>query len=145
MKVSEDGSLDGYLNFTLSSFNTSDFEKGSEPHASQYNVTVCRYPDFREPVKPHATTSMYWHILAARLAFVVVFENVVALVMIIVRWCIPDMPRDLHDQIRREAYITNEIIIKQETLRATLGNYEFEIGITLFFILFRWNSTLNNL
>ncbi|GJQ69773.1 hypothetical protein Trydic_g22332 [Trypoxylus dichotomus] len=28
------------------------------------------------------------------------------------------MPRELSDKIRREAYITNEIIIKQETLRA---------------------------
>ncbi|KAL5275209.1 ANO1.2 family protein [Megaselia abdita] len=41
--------------------------------------------------------------------------------MIIVRWCIPDMSTELRDQIRREAYITNEIIIKQETLRARSG------------------------
>jgi hypothetical protein len=35
------------------------------------------YADFREPPdSPHkyAKTDMYWHILAARLAFVVVFE-----------------------------------------------------------------------
>lgn len=38
--------------------------------------------------------------------------------MIIVKWGIPDVPSDLRDRIRREAYITNEIIIKQETLRA---------------------------
>lgn len=38
--------------------------------------------------------------------------------MIIVKWGIPDIPSDLRDRIRREAYITNEIIIKQETLRA---------------------------
>jgi anoctamin-1 len=43
---------------------------------------------------------------------------VVALVMIVVRWCIPDMSGLLHDQIRREAYITNEVIIQQETMRA---------------------------
>lgn len=41
-----------------------------------------------------------------------------AVVMIMVRWCIPDMSSRLHDQIRREAYITNEIIIRQETMRA---------------------------
>lgn len=49
--------------------------------------------------------------------------------MIVVRWCIPDMKSDLRDQIRREAYITNEIIIRQETLRARAGNF----FITLFF------------
>lgn len=38
--------------------------------------------------------------------------------MILVRWAIPDMSAELRDKIRREAYITNEIIIKQEALRA---------------------------
>lgn len=47
-----------------------------------------------------------------------IFQNIVALVMILVRWCIPDMNPKLRDKIRREAYITNEIIIQQETLRA---------------------------
>lgn len=38
--------------------------------------------------------------------------------MIVVKWGIPDIPSTLRDRIRREAYITNEIIIKQETMRA---------------------------
>jgi len=38
--------------------------------------------------------------------------------MIFVRWCIPDMSPKLRDKIRREAYITNEIIIHQEALQA---------------------------
>lgn len=50
-------------------------------------------------------------------------QNFVAIVMILVRWGIPDMSGDLRDQIRREAYITNEIIIKQEAIRARLGMY----------------------
>lgn len=103
-------------------FNTSHLQ--IIPRNSQYNVTICRYPDYRAPpwsTPAYEKTSMYWHILAARLAFVVVFENIVALVMIFVRWVIPDMSNELRDQIRREAYITNEIIIKQETMRARLG------------------------
>lgn len=52
------------------------------------------------------------------------FQNVVAIVMILVRWGIPDMSGDLRDQIRREAYITNEIIIKQEAIRARLGEWQ---------------------
>jgi anoctamin-1 len=46
---------------------------------------------------------------------------VVAVVMILVRWCIPDMSVTLKDTIRREVYVTNEIIIQQETMRARLG------------------------
>lgn len=48
--------------------------------------------------------------------------------MLLVRWAIPDISAELRDKIRREAYITNEIIIKQEALRArhmTNGNFEF--------------------
>lgn len=47
-----------------------------------------------------------------------IFQNIVALVMIFIRWCIPDMSVKLRNRIRREAYITNEIIIHQEALRA---------------------------
>ncbi|KAI4465729.1 ngep-related [Holotrichia oblita] len=117
---SKDHTLDGYLNHSLAYFNTTDFQVASYPNNSvQYEI--CRYPDYREPPwvsRDYERTSTFWHILAARLAFVVVFENVVAFVMIMVKWCIPDIPRELSDKIRREAYITNEIIIKQETLRA---------------------------
>ena len=41
--------------------------------------------------------------------------------MIIVRWCIPDMSPKLRDKIRREAYITNEIIIQHEAQRACMS------------------------
>lgn len=66
---------------------------------------------------------MYWQILAARLTFVVIFENIVVFVMIVVKWCIPDVPGELRDQIRRENYVTNEIIIKQEMIRAQNGHF----------------------
>lgn len=38
--------------------------------------------------------------------------------VLFLRWIIPDVPRKLQDTIRRETYLTNEIIIKQEMLRA---------------------------
>ncbi|XP_034248774.1 anoctamin-1-like isoform X2 [Thrips palmi] len=119
--VSENNSLDGFLNHSLAYFNMSDLEKKAAPSRTEFNITVCRYPDYREPPwspNKYAQTSMFWHVLAARLAFIVIFENVVVFVMILVRWCIPDMSSSLRDQIRRETYITNEIIIRQETARA---------------------------
>lgn len=57
-------------------------------------------------------------------------QNVVAIVMILVRWGIPDMSGDLHDKIRREAYITNEIIIEQEAKRARKSEYILHIMCT---------------
>lgn len=48
--------------------------------------------------------------------------------MIWVRWAIPDMSNELRDKIRREAYITNDIIIKQEAERAReLSNGRFNL------------------
>ncbi|XP_019864929.1 anoctamin-5 isoform X2 [Aethina tumida] len=124
MMVSPDQSLDGYLNYTLSYFKTSDFQISSAPK-NYSSEEFCRYPDYREPPwspNKYERSTMYWIILAARLIFVVIFENIVVLVMIVVKWCIPDIPGDLKDRIRREAYITNEIIIKQETIRAQNGH-----------------------
>ncbi|XP_059484748.1 anoctamin-1 isoform X2 [Neocloeon triangulifer] len=120
--VSSNQSLEGYLDFSLASFNVTDFEDGSRPQMrGTEHVEVCRYPDFRMAhthENKYSKTDLYWHIMAARFAFVVVFENVVALVMILVRWCIPDVPRTLRAQIRREAYLTNEMIIAKEAERA---------------------------
>lgn len=117
--------LDGYVEFTLASFNTSEFKAETAPaiyHINGVNVTECRYQDFRYgpgEANSYARTAVFWNVMAARLIFVVIFENAVAVVMILVRWLIPDVSGELRDQIRREAYITNEIIIKQEALRAS--------------------------
>lgn len=109
----------GFLEFSLSVFNTKDFVNGTAPENSKFNVTTCRYPDFRHPPElEYKRPVEFWHILAARLAFIVVYQNVVGFVVSAVKWSIPDTPRKLNDQIKREAYRTNETIIKHETERA---------------------------
>lgn len=45
-----------------------------------------------------------------------------ALVIILVRWCVPDVSQELRDKIRREVYITNEIVIHHEAQRALQRN-----------------------
>lgn len=42
--------------------------------------------------------------------------------MTVVEWIIPDVSRKLNDRIKREAYRTNEIIIKHEMERAKSKN-----------------------
>ncbi len=64
-------------------------------------------------------TEVYWHVLAARLAFVVVFQNFVSLSVMAIKVLIPNVSTELKERIRREAYLTNEIIIRTELLRAT--------------------------
>jgi len=50
-----------------------------------------------------------------------VFENVVTITAIALKLAIPDISAELKYKIRREAYITKEIIIRTERLRAASG------------------------
>ncbi|RVE52062.1 hypothetical protein evm_003340 [Chilo suppressalis] len=113
------GSLDNYVNHTLADFNITVFHK-YRPIKTAYNETMCSYPGYWYYTEgdDYERSNWYWHIIGARLAFVVVFENVVALVMIIVRWTIPDMSGELRDTIRREAYVINSFIMEETRARS---------------------------
>ncbi|XP_054952015.1 anoctamin-4 isoform X4 [Pan paniscus] len=73
----------GYVNASLSVFRISDFENRSEPESdgSEFSGTplkYCRYRDYRDPphsLVPYGYTLQFWHVLAARLAFIIVFEG----------------------------------------------------------------------
>lgn len=76
--ATHDETLEGYLNFTLAYFNTKDFQMSPILMGSPYaNVTSCRYTEFRNPPwdeHPYKRPMIYWKILTARLAFIVVFQ-----------------------------------------------------------------------
>ncbi|KAJ2943995.1 hypothetical protein O0L34_g8319 [Tuta absoluta] len=114
----EKGNMNDYVDFTIAEFNTTVLEHG--PKLSTYNQTMCLYPGYwyYKPGDDYQRSDWYWHVMGARLAFVVVFENVVALVMIIVRWAIPDMSGELRDRIRREAYVINSFILEETRARS---------------------------
>uniref|UniRef100_A0A3Q2QZI1 Anoctamin n=1 Tax=Fundulus heteroclitus TaxID=8078 RepID=A0A3Q2QZI1_FUNHE len=117
---SPDGSLHGFVNHTLSYFNVSHFEHGKEtmdPMPYGYAVEVCRYKDYREPPwspTPYEISKEFWAVLAVRLAFVIVFQNVVMLMNDIVDWLIPDIPKDISQQIHNEKILLVELFMKQE-------------------------------
>ena len=59
-------------------YNNLDLGMGPYYYCHYYYYYYCfRYPDYRQPPdgpSPYDYSPIYWHILAARLAFVVVFE-----------------------------------------------------------------------
>lgn len=120
LKFSRDKTDAGYLEYSLAYFNTSDFQLGTAPEIDFSNITICRYAEYRNP-PDHAMKYKrpidYWHILAARLAFIVVYQNFVSFIITILEWSIPDISRKLKDQIKREAFKINETIIKYEADR----------------------------
>ncbi|XP_075980505.1 anoctamin-1-like isoform X3 [Anticarsia gemmatalis] len=120
-----DGTLHNYVNHSLTDFNITVLE--NRPIKTTYNETMCSFPGYwystgtgTSEGEDYQHSNWYWHIIGARLAFVVVFENVVALVMIIVRWAIPDMSGELRDRIRREAYVINTFILDEARARSSL-------------------------
>lgn len=47
-----------------------------------------------------------------------IFQNIVSLVKVAVQWLIPDVPIALSDRIKRESYLTTQMIIKNEAKKA---------------------------
>lgn len=123
---SKDHSLRGFVNFTLSVFDTSDFDDEARPENTTLDgveVKQCRYQDFREPPggsSEYELTLTYWHVFAARLFFVVVFEHVVFCITGLVASLIPDVPRSVQQRIKREQIISHEIFTKAERERFTI-------------------------
>eukprot|EP00066_Takifugu_rubripes_P025902 XP_011615168.1 PREDICTED: anoctamin-1 [Takifugu rubripes] len=119
-KYSQEGSMHGFVNHTLSFFNVSHFQEGSEPldqlHLG-YPVEICRYKDYREPPwsnTPYELSKEFWTVLAVRLSFVIVFQNVVMLMSDIVDWLIPDIPKDISVQIHKEKILLVDLFMKEE-------------------------------
>ncbi|XP_010880150.2 anoctamin-1a isoform X2 [Esox lucius] len=117
---SSDGSMHGFVNHTLSYFNVTEFQPGTAPlqplHLG-YEVELCRYKDYREPPwsnTPYDLSKEFWAILACRLAFVIVFQNVVMLMSDFVDWLIPDIPKDISMQIHKEKILMVELFMKEE-------------------------------
>ncbi|KAM9313105.1 anoctamin-4 [Gastrophryne carolinensis] len=115
----------GYVNASLSVFLVNDFENrsDSEFHARRFNeasVKYCRYRDYRDPPhapEPYAYTLQFWHVLAARLAFIIVFEHLVFCIKHLISYLIPDLPKDLRDRMRREKYLIQEMMYEAELER----------------------------
>ncbi|KAG1927631.1 anoctamin-1 [Pimephales promelas] len=117
---SPDGSMHGFVNHTLSYFNVSHFQNGTaplEPFHLGFRVEICRYKDYREPPwsqTPYEISKEFWAVLAARLAFVIVFQNVVMLMSDVVDWIIPDIPKDISLQIHKEKILMMDLFMKEE-------------------------------
>ncbi|XP_071829141.1 anoctamin-4-like isoform X2 [Apostichopus japonicus] len=106
-----EGELAGYMEFSLSVFNVSNFENGSAPVNSSFpNVTECRYRGYNTgPNLPYDHTKDYWLIIARKLLFVLFFEHIIFLIKIAMAFVIPDVPEDVRDQMKREKYLDYKV------------------------------------
>ncbi|XP_017853044.1 anoctamin-1 [Drosophila busckii] len=118
----DDPELSNYLNFTLATFYTKDFQVQPLLLDSSYsNITECRYTEFRNnpwEQQPYKRPMIYWKILTARLAFIVVYQNIITMLQGILTWAVPDVSGRLLKRIKRENFLLREHIIEFEKQRA---------------------------
>ncbi|XP_064198338.1 anoctamin-6-like [Anguilla rostrata] len=117
--------MEGYINNTLSVFNIEDFPSQSRPLNIPYwfhNITSCRYRDYRNPPghpRQYEHSLYYWHVIAAKLAFIIVMEHVVYFTKFVLSYAIPDVPTAVREQIKREKYLTQVILHEANLKMAT--------------------------
>lgn len=114
--------MQGYINNTLSVFDIQDFSNKSRPLQTPYwfnNSTTCRYRDFRYPPGHHRQyeySIYYWHVIAAKMAFIIVVEHIVYLTKFVLSYVIPDVPYTVREQIKREKYLS-QVILHETNLK----------------------------
>ncbi|XP_050678239.1 anoctamin-4 [Leptidea sinapis] len=108
---SADNTLAGYIDHSLSLFNTSDYREEWGADENEVDPPTCAYRGYRNPphhTDPYGLSPHYWHVFTARLAFVVVFEHVVFGLTGLMQLFIPDIPPELKTQMQREMLLAKE-------------------------------------
>ncbi|XP_026064968.1 anoctamin-1-like isoform X2 [Carassius auratus] len=132
---SETGTMHGFINHTLSYFNVSNFKPGTVPSVSSLgkDITFCRYKDYREPPwssEPYQFSKQYWSILAARLGFVILFQNLVITMSMLVAWVIPDVPKNISEQLKKEKTLLVDVFLNEEKEKLQLIQSLFSRDLT---------------
>ncbi|XP_065206237.1 anoctamin-5 [Planococcus citri] len=104
---SENNNLVGYIDSSLSAFNTSHFSSDDDKLGKGIDnePEICQYRGYRygpEHEDAYGLSLQYWIIFGARLVFVVIFEHFVFSVTGILANVIPNMPYQVARQIQLE-------------------------------------------
>lgn len=118
-------SLDGYMNFRLSVFNVSDFEKASLPYEDGSksgfgNVQECRYMGFRNPqnsTEPYEYNKLHFEVLSLKLMFALLFVLVVNGIGWIIYNVVPDVPKHIRILALREKYLAKEALMQEYDIK----------------------------
>ncbi|XP_063349708.1 anoctamin-7 [Pelmatolapia mariae] len=114
-RYTRDSTLSGFINFTLATSPLS--------YQQQHN-TSCRYRGFRDENGEYLPE--YFHLLAIRLGFVIIFEHVVFFIGRLIDLMVPDVSEEVEMKIKREHYMAKEALAENQSLGKTMipGNGE---------------------
>lgn len=126
---SPDGTMDGFVNFTLSWTLTSSFQAPT-------NASICGYYNYRLPPwaeTPFAFTTVHYHVLAAKFIFIFIFEVMAVVLTSVLEALVPDIPKHIKTQMSHEARLTNAVILRAEDgagrLCGNLNLEELDLGL----------------
>ncbi|XP_032301054.1 anoctamin-9 [Coturnix japonica] len=114
----------GYINHSLSVFHIKHFEPDTNLATEildlvKNGTTACRYRDYRND-EDYSYTVQFWHVFAARLAFLILFEHVALCVKLIAAWYVPDVPLSVKNHLLHE---------KHNNLRKELSMMEYSTEV----------------
>uniref|UniRef100_A0A8C6KGJ9 Anoctamin n=1 Tax=Nothobranchius furzeri TaxID=105023 RepID=A0A8C6KGJ9_NOTFU len=103
-RYTRDITLSGFTNFTLAT--------SPKSFSQQQQNTSCRYQGFRDESGEYLPE--YFHLLAIRLSFVIVFEHVVFFVGRLIDLMVPDIPEEVEMKMKREHYMAKEALAENQ-------------------------------
>ncbi|XP_068561091.1 anoctamin-7 isoform X2 [Cebidichthys violaceus] len=107
--------LTGFINFTLA----------TSPRNYSQQHTPCRYRGFRDVDGDYLPE--YFHLLAIRLTFVIVFEHVVFSIGRLIDLMVPDIPEEVELKMKREHYMAKQALAENQSLGKTMIPREKEV------------------
>ncbi|XP_061576012.1 anoctamin-7 isoform X1 [Cololabis saira] len=104
-RYTRDASLSGFTNFTLAT---------SPTRYNQQHNGSCRYRGFRDQDGRYLPE--YFHLLAVRLTFVIVFQHVVFFIGRLIDMMVPDVPEEVEIKMKREHYMAKQALAENQSL-----------------------------
>ncbi|KAH0616625.1 hypothetical protein JD844_027881, partial [Phrynosoma platyrhinos] len=87
-------------------------------------VYFIRYRDFRYPPgheHQYEHNIYYWHVIAAKLSFIIVMEHIIYFVKFVISYIIPDVSKKTKSKIKREKYLT-QLLLHENPLKVMKKN-----------------------
>lgn len=109
-RYTRDSTLSGFVNFTLATSPNS--------YSQQHHNASCRYRGFRD--EKGEFLPEYFHLLAIRLSFIIIFEHVVFFVGRLIDMMVPDIPEEVEMKMKREHYMAKEALAENQSLGRTM-------------------------
>ncbi|XP_027901024.1 anoctamin-7-like isoform X1 [Xiphophorus couchianus] len=112
-RYTRDSTLSGFVNFTLAT-------------APLSHNTTCKYRGYRDDNGEYLPE--YFHLIAIRLSFVVVFEHVVFFIGRLIDLTVSNIPEEVEIKIKREHYVAKQALAENKALGKAMMPNDKDVG-----------------